>query len=264
MNVPKDEIKEAVVNVLSPFSEKYKLAMMVYVMIMMVLLFELFRLLWIFMSRLKEREKIWNSIQLGHFCLPEMRDKDYQQVQAWKAMIAYEKSNPLQLDLSLSSPSSSVFHDQIIRCYQRSLSCCYFVPEMWMEFIEYEHSWNQYLQQQQQQPSYEMIDSIVQQALSSLPDSVILHLAIADYYEQNGRMNEAIRVFEELNNGKSNVLGWISYQQFMRRYRGVREGREIFRRARCNSVQPELFIAAGTMRIVIICKSSPFLFNVFF
>lgn len=113
-----------------------------------------------------------------------------------------------------------------------------------MQFIEFEHS---YWTHHSPEKADSILADLVQEALSAMPDCTILRLAITDYYEQIGKIDEAIRVYEGMNDGKQSAQGWIAYQQFSRRHRGVKGGREIFRRARLNLVRPELFIAAGKM-----------------
>ena len=177
--------------------------------------------------RYKKREEVWKDIDLKSFSIRNMTDSDFVQVSLWKKAIAFEATNPMKLP-------SDVLHNQVNMMYRRCLACCHFSPDIWLSYAEYESHF-----------SWETCESILHDAIRAIPNCVFLRLAIADFYESQNRIDEANHVYEQMVDILDVPGGWIGYQQFIRRRKGIKESREIFRRSRLALLKPDLFIAAG-------------------
>lgn len=161
------------------------------------------------------------------FSIRNMTDADFNQVSLWKKAIVFEASNPMKLP-------PETLRSQLNMVYRRCLACCHFCPDIWLDYAQYESQF-----------SWDTAESILRNATEAIPTCVFLRLAIADFYESQDRVEEANRVYEQMIEALDAPGGWIGYQQFIRRRKGVKESREVFRRARLALLKPDLFIAAG-------------------
>lgn len=177
--------------------------------------------------RYKKREEVWKDIDLKRFAIRNMSDADFEQLSLWRKAIDFEAANLMKLP-------SDVLHNQMTMVYRRCLGCCYYAPDVWLNYAAYESQFN-----------WKITESILNDAIQTMPNCVLLRLAIADYYESNNRLGDAKRVYEEMIDTLVSPEGWIGYQQFVRRTQGIKQSREIFHRSRFALLKPEQFIAAG-------------------
>ena len=142
-------------------------------------------------------------------------------------MISYERSNPMKL------PEDD--HRRNIKMlFTRCVACCRYCPDLWMSFISYEASFD-----------WSSASQLVSEAKEAMPSCSVLRLAICELYEQRGLLKEAETEYERMIGSCETSVGWIVYQQFMRRIHGVAAARSVFQRARLSMLAPEIFIAAG-------------------
>lgn len=117
--------------------------------------------------------------------------------------------------------------------YLRCLSCCYYCPDIWLAFAQFEaeYDWKKALE-------------VIEAATEAIPDSLLLQLAFCDFLEESDHVDEAAKKYEELIE-KQECLGWIQYLHFKRRQQGLQEARAFFLKAVEKCPHPQLFIAAG-------------------
>lgn len=142
-------------------------------------------------------------------------------------MDRYDETNPMKL------PIEQLYH-QVHMTYLRCLSCCYYCPDVWLDFAAFEAKFD-----------WKRATGVVEAALRAIPQSVFLRLACCDLYEQHAHLEEAEAMYEELLRACPCALAWIQYQRFVGRQKGVVAARALFKRACAAMPDPEIFIAAG-------------------
>ena len=128
---------------------------------------------------------------------------------------------------------------QTLSCmYDRAVALYRYAPDMWLEYAHFkaENDWEGAVQ-------------VIKRGMEPLASSLFYQLGCCDFYEIHHHLEEAVRQYEQLVSSSESALGWIQYIYFTRRTKGIEEARQIFRRARLSVLQPELFIAAGTILI---------------
>jgi len=106
--------------------------------------------------------------------------------------------------------------------YTKALSSLFFYPEMWYDFAQYEMHSNDPISS----------NSVLERSLLALPDSLMMHFAVADSLEQQGRLDKAREVYSKLEKKHPCPLLFIQFQHFERRVDGIAAARAVFRRAR--------------------------------
>lgn len=93
---------------------------------------------------------IWQYITDDNLPMRVLTDEAKEQVNYWVKFIKYfrallltryEKQNPMKL------PREQLYH-QLHMTYLRCLSCCYYCPDMWLSFAQFEaeYDWEKALQ----------------------------------------------------------------------------------------------------------------------
>ena len=139
----------------------------------------------------------------------------------------YETSNPMKL------PPERLYHF-LHMLYLRWLSCCYFCPDVWIDFARFEAQY-----------SWERGKAVLESAVKAIPHSLLLRMACCDFLEEAHHVDDAKELYEKALNEFTEPLVWILYMQFERRQSGMKAAREVFSRGRkvlCDSL---LYLAAG-------------------
>ena len=142
-------------------------------------------------------------------------------------MIRYELTNPMKL-------SEADHRRNMKMLFTRCVACCRYCPDLWMRFISYEAS-----------VDWSSASQLIGEVKDAMPSCAVLRLALCDLYEQRGLLKEAEAEYERMIGACETSVGWIVYQQFMRRNHGIAAARGVFQRARLSLLAPEIFIAAG-------------------
>lgn len=87
--------------------------------------------------------------------------------------------------------------------------------------------------------------NVMSVSMNAVPDSVILHLACCDFYEEQNQIEDAMNAYESIVKSSKEPIGWIKYLQFIRRQKGMKECRSFFQRACEQARSPELVVAEG-------------------
>jgi len=109
---------------------------------------------------------------------------------------------------------------------------------------------------QVEQGSVEHAVRLFEDGIAANPDSLLLQLAFASFYEERGMDDQATKQYESIltkctdqeDSPESLSLVYIQYIFFARRAHGVKAAREIFKRARKNQlITHHVFVAAALM-----------------
>lgn len=163
--------------------------------------------------------------------IPDADLVDPKLVNRWKIMIDYEKSNPERV------PAPDL-KSRVRYVYTKALRTLYFSPKVWYDFSCFEND------------TFDPLSTrtILEKSIVALPESLILHFALADTHELNARVSEAEAVYENLVANTPSPLVFIQYMQFSRRVNGVASARAAFRRARQSThCDHSVFIAAANL-----------------
>lgn len=185
-----------------------------------------------------DRKPLYKNVGDAYGKLPEpFVAGNTEQIKAlanWKALLTYEREDPERL----TSIKPAKLKTRMRALYQRALSQLYFYPEIWFEYSEYEL----------ESGDPESALAILEDALHAMPDSLVLHFALADQLEARGRAQRARDVYARLERKNPSPLVFIQSQHFERRAEGVSAARAVFRRARASPVcDSSVFTAAALL-----------------
>jgi len=106
-------------------------------------------------------------------------EKEEQQLVAWKSLIAWEKTNPLQLE---------AYASRVMFTYRQAFMALRFYPEIWVDAATYLYEIGQ----------AEEAVNIFKQGTEALPSNLLLHFSYAEFEEMRKRNPEARAIFETL------------------------------------------------------------------
>lgn len=170
---------------------------------------------------LKERETYWRTLlepsptKECHLPRRPSAANNYNNVEAWNRMLAYEKTNPENL-----KPVD--FKIRVRLSYRRAIKELWFHAEVWYSFFDFERS------MKDDEASF----IILRKSLHALPNSSLLHFCLADALELHGNTSEARELHDRLLERNASNAAFIQRMRFARRVEGKAEARDIFRRAR--------------------------------
>ena len=143
--------------------------------------------------------------------------EDYQLLEVWKRRLAYERTNPERL-----GPSDLAVR---IRSAFKELLCVLSRhPECWHMWSTWEFSAT---------GSIEVPVAVLQLGQKIIADSTLLAYAEVQLVEQHADdPSSCLAVLERFLDRSPTTLGYILYQQCVRRYRGVDAARAVFAKAR--------------------------------
>jgi len=171
---------------------------------------------------LKERDAYWRQVlpvaaKHAHV-LPRPYSKspaELQRVQAWSALLAYERTNPEHVNVV-------DFKLRVRLAYRHALQELYFYPEIWFGFSEFEVSVS----------DAEASATILRAGLKAMSDSMLLALSLADVLEADGKRDEARDTYEAVVTSSRSNVAFCQLMRFTRRADGVAAARAVFKRAR--------------------------------
>jgi len=179
----------------------------------------------------RERKNYFEGISRNMLARPPRGTaKERQQVQLWKRLLGYEKTNPQRLD-------KAGLKERVAFTYNQCLLNLYYYPEIWYDAANW---------QLQMGDPLACID-VLQRATKALPDCLLLHFHLADFLESQGNIKKAREVYENLLKTKCDPLLFVQYMRFARRTEGEDAARTIFFRARKANCSYHVYVAAALM-----------------
>ena len=222
-------------------------------------------------AALKERKKLHDQLIVGGLAGPPGTSKDDKspdaQAKAWRAMIAWERSNPQKL--APNTEAGEMAHPQLVArvalAYDQALMSLWNFPDIWLEFAAWQESID-----------HEEAKAVLQRARDALPDCLLVHLAAADLVEARGDAAAAAAVYDAVLGEYENkcatdaaaantdgaedfkyahppmddatLLISIEYMRCVRRMQGRDEARKAFMRVRkAPGKRWETFVAAALL-----------------
>lgn len=168
-----------------------------------------------------------SSLQLGRLAAPPVpvdedasveyvtkMQEEYELLKIWKTRCSYERTNPMRFELP------QLFHR--LRSVFSEMACVLTLyPETWSMWSGWESS----------QENHPKAIQVLQLAQTHIPDSTLLAFSEAQIVERMNGM-ACCGVLERFLNRSPNTLGFVIYQQLVRRYKGKDAARAVFARAR--------------------------------
>lgn len=127
--------------------------------------------------------------------------------------------------------SEAQLYHQVRMTYLRALTIFRFCPDLWVDFAEYEATFDK-----------TRAKAVLNEAIAIMPSSVFLRLACCDFYEEHEMDCEG--EYERLVRECPCNVGWVMYMQYIQRKKG-KAWMELFRRAVKEYPCAELYMAAG-------------------
>ncbi|KAH3758944.1 cleavage stimulation factor subunit 3 [Pelomyxa schiedti] len=147
---------------------------------------------------------------------PRGLDKENHQVQLWKKLIAFEKSNPQRLNETEQVAGRVTF------TYNQCLLSLYHYPEMWIDAATY----------QEERANIPEASVFYERSTIAVPNCTLLYFLHADMLEAHKKIAEARAVYEKLMTISSDPLVFIQFQRFAHRAEGMQAARKVFLKAR--------------------------------
>ena len=138
-------------------------------------------------------------------------------------------TNPLQL-------SRSQFYHHIHMTYLRCLSCCFYCPDVWLQFAEFEFSFNR-----------ENAKKVLEKAVSAIPESILLRFGCCDFFETNEMFSDCEEYYAKCIESFTEPIVWIKYLQYTQRQKGTEACHSLFLRAIQECTDKSLFVAMGIL-----------------
>lgn len=175
---------------------------------------------------LERNRVIVQDLQLTKFATPTVQadeddyaakmEEEHQYLALWKKRAAYERTNPERL-----SPTDL---GQRIRQAFKEMACVLTRhPEVW-------HMWSMW-ELHSKEPA--RAQAVLQLGQAHIPDCTLLAFAEAQLVElHTPGPSQCLYVMEQFLERSPNTLGFVLYQQMVRRYKGIAPARAVFSKAR--------------------------------
>jgi hypothetical protein len=181
-----------------------------------------------------ERNRVYNitDLQMGRLATSPATtlDEDYgskireeiQLLTLWKKRCSYERTNPERLPV--------VDLVQRVRNAYKEMACALSRhPEAWHMWA----MWELHRSGAQDEGSADFAAAVLQLGQACIPDCTLLSFAEAQVVElHSDTPSSCVQVMDQFVERSPNTLGFVLYQQFVRRYKGIQPAREVFARAR--------------------------------
>jgi hypothetical protein len=185
-----------------------------------------------------ERNRVYNAaeLQLGRLATPPVEETDedyaakmeeeYNLLVIWKKRCSYERTNPERL-------SSSDLAQRIRYAYKEMACVLTRHPECW-------HMWSAWELLGSEAKKVKTAVAVLDLGQEHVPDSTLLSYAEARVLElHTDAPTDCLHVMEKFLDRSPNTLGFILYQQMVRRYKGIDDARALFAKARRVLADPE-------------------------
>ena len=179
-----------------------------------------------------ERNRVYNvlDLQIGRLAIPpvDISDEDYaakmdeenQLLTLWKKRCSYERTNPERLE-------SAALTIRVRQAYKEMICVLTRHPEAW-------HMWSSWeILQSGSDNKLDYAVSVLELGQQHIPDCTLLAYAEVQLIESHtDSPADCIGVMENFLERSPNTLGFVLYQQIVRRYKGMQEARSVFSHAR--------------------------------
>jgi hypothetical protein len=179
-----------------------------------------------------ERNRVYNiaDLQIGRLATPpvDISEEDYaakmqeeiQLLSLWKKRCSYERTNPERLESGALATRVRQAHKEMICVLTRH-------PEAW-------HMWSSWeITQAGADDKVDYAVSVLELGQEHIPDSTLLAYAEVQLLERyTDTPADGLAVMESFLERSPNTLGFVLFQQLVRRYKGIKEARAVFARAR--------------------------------
>jgi len=178
-----------------------------------------------------ERSRIYNTVdlQLGRLATPPADEseedyatkieEEYNLLKLWKKRCSYERANPERL-------ASSDLAQRIRCAYKEMASVLTRHPECW-------HMWSMWELLGPQSHKTEQAVAVLQLGQKHIPDCTLLAHAESQIVElHTEKTSDCLSIMERFLERSPNTLGFVLYQQMVRRYKGIEDARAVFAKAR--------------------------------
>ncbi|KAJ6237424.1 RNA cleavage stimulation factor [Anaeramoeba flamelloides] len=162
--------------------------------------------------RYRERMKIMEQIDVKSLPVALKNTiEEVTQLQGWKELIKYEKTNPLNLR------TTRIYHE-ISFVLNKSLTYMYHYPNIWIDATNF----------QIQNGYFNLAENIFKNALRLFPNLRIIAYSFAILLERQTKLNEAIAIYNKILQIEKTSLGIVQYIAFVRRNFGINRTRKAF------------------------------------
>jgi len=181
---------------------------------------------------------------------------EHNQKETWKKYVAWEKTNPLKAD------DQNVVVKRVMFAFEQCLLCYGFHPDVWYEAAAFlEDKSRELMERGDMQGGQKLAEEAValyeRCTASHLKANCLLHFAYADFEESRKRYQKVHAIYEKLLREDINpTLVYCQYMRFSRRAEGVKECREVFRKAR-NDTRSQYHVFVCAALIEHYCNKDP-------
>uniref|UniRef100_A0A7E4VB61 Suf domain-containing protein n=1 Tax=Panagrellus redivivus TaxID=6233 RepID=A0A7E4VB61_PANRE len=197
---------------------------------------------------LKQMELLMQGINRQAISVPPRGTQaEQKQIDLWRKLIVFEKSNPLRSD------EVGLKAKRVIYTYDQALLSLGYHADIWYESAVYHEKIVAELRERGDMKTAETIEretsKLYSRATSGLMrNTPLIHFAHADFEESKGRYDIATKIYDDLIESNDDpTLAYIMLMNFIRRIKGVRAARKVFERARGDKRSKFHIYIAGAM-----------------
>uniref|UniRef100_A0A1I7TA54 Suf domain-containing protein n=1 Tax=Caenorhabditis tropicalis TaxID=1561998 RepID=A0A1I7TA54_9PELO len=164
---------------------------------------------------------------------PKGTASEAKQVELWKKLIAWEKTNPLQTE------EYGQFARRVVYTYEQALLCLGYYPDIWYEAAMFLQEASQTLDEKGDVKLAAALKqetiSLYERAITGLmKESKLLYFAYADFQEEHKQFEAVKKIYDRLLEIEhiNPTLTYVQLMRFIRRTEGPITARLVFKRAR--------------------------------
>lgn len=180
---------------------------------------------------------------------PSSTIEEMKQVDLWKKYIHWEKSNPLRTE------DQTLITKRVMFAYEQCLLCLGFHADIWYEAALFLQNSSKAFAEKGDMNNAKVFNdeaaSVFERAISGqMKSNMLIYFAYADFEEGRMKYEKVHNIFKRLLAIKDldPTLAYIQYMKFARRAEGIKEARQIFKKAREDSrCKHHVFVAAALM-----------------
>ncbi|CAI2340027.1 unnamed protein product [Caenorhabditis sp. 36 PRJEB53466] len=180
---------------------------------------------------------------------PKGTATELKQVELWRKLIAWEKTNPLQTE------EYGQFARRVVYSYEQALLCLGYYPDMWYEAALFMQEASQVLDEKGDVKTAQIFKndavSLYERAISGLmKESKLLYFAYADFQEEQKKFEHVKAIYNRLLAIEhiNPTLTYIQLMRFVRRTEGPNNARTVFKKARDDKrTGHQVFVASAFM-----------------
>lgn len=180
---------------------------------------------------------------------PKGTATEFKQVELWKNLIAWEKTNPLQTE------EYGQHARRVVYTYEQSLLCLGYYPDIWYEAAMFLQEASHTLDEKGDVKMAQVLKletiSLYERAITGLmKESKLLYFAYADFQEEHKQFEAVKNIYDRLLGIEhiNPTLTYVQLMRFIRRSEGPNNARLVFKRAREDKrTGYQVFVAAALL-----------------